>query len=303
MPSRWLYFTEPVLKIILPFLYVSVELYFDHSDGFQYLQCPKGTLYAGRFALSHINNWQHAATYPPLVISGIIDILGATLVPFPQGTGHVFLAASFAVQAFVMGTHKKHKPQDAMVHWLLFLAMLLCFLFVILELHAPKNPLPALGRGAAAIFLGAWLCVIGKIEFEQLPQWSEEYPGGVMLAPIYFVSVAVLVLCAVTALGLIMVAVRHLNIVPRVLLQPEENASLLNSGDSSHGRDSSTYLELTRRDAPQHDGSINKLLPLSAFETDSARHTTSSTTSSGGESPRSSRSFAFSTHHNPQDLV
>jgi hypothetical protein len=272
MPFQWFYYTEPILKIILALFYVSVELYLDHPDGFQYLHCPEGTQYTGRFALSHLNNWQHASTYPPIVLSGLIDLL-STRVPLPQGTGHVFLAVAFAVQSFVMGTHKKHYPQDQMVHWLLFLSMLLCFLFILLELNAPKNPLPALGRGAAAIFQGAWLCVIGKIEFDKLPQWSEEYSGGAMMAPVYFVTVWVGVLCAVTGLGLFMAAVRHSNLLPRVLL-PQENSDPTTSsfGVISHTRgkdlgkdDSSVYLELFCRDTSQHarhDESTN-LLPLS----------------------------------------
>ncbi|KAL4520062.1 hypothetical protein Ndes2526B_g01391 [Nannochloris sp. 'desiccata'] len=327
MPFRWLYYTEPILKIILPLFYVSVELYLDHPDGFQYLHCPEGTQFAGRFALSHLNNWQHASTYPPIVLSGLIDLL-STRVPLPQGTGHVFLAVAFAVQSFVMGTHQKHQPQDQMVHWLLFLSMSLCFLFILLELNAPKNPLPALGRGAAVIFQGAWLCVIGKIEFENLPQWSEEYSGGAMMAPIYFVTVWVVVLCAVTGLGLFMAAVQHFNLLPLALLSQGISDSVAsNFGVISHkegkdfGRDhSGGYLELSCCDTTQHarhDESTN-LLPLSirrspqplgeleCFETDSARHTTTSspcTSSSGNGSPRSSTSFAFPTHHSPEDRV
>jgi Family of unknown function (DUF716) len=322
MPS-WFRYTEPILKIILPILYVSVELYFDHSDGFQYLICPEGTLHAGRFALSHINNWQHASTYPPIVLSGIIDLLSIH-IPLPQGTGHVFLAVAFFIQAFIMGTHQKHQPQDQMVHWLLFLSMLLCFIFIILELHAPKNPLPALGRGAAAIFQGAWLCVIGKIEFEHLPQWEDdEYGGGAMLAPIYFVTVAVLVLCGVIVLGLLMAVLQQVNLVPRVLLA-EDNTDVLNfevssfhSGGKERNINGGRYLELSRRDTARHDDDeAIDLLPLSLrnkdppaaatnnelemFETDSARHTTASSTSSGAESPRQ---FSFPAHHSPQDIV
>ena len=337
MPFRWIRFTEPILKIILPILYVSVELYFDHPDGFQYLRCPEGPMYAGRFALSHITNWQHASTYPPVVLSGIVDLL-STHVPLPQGTGHVFLAVAFAVQAFVMGTHEKHLPQDKMVHWLLFVSMLLCFIFVVLELHAPKNPLPALGRGAAAIFQGAWLCVIGAIEFENLPQWTEEYSSGVMLAPVYFVTVAVLVLSAIVILGLFMAVLQSLNCVPRALLPV--NLETLDAATAASYDDidqyrrakqtgngvSGQYLELCRRDTAHGDD--DELLPLSAhtktstknypaaaqgmhldanaldaFENDSARHTKTSSVSSGQGSPRGQSSFAFAPHHNPQDLV
>jgi hypothetical protein len=307
MPSQWFYYTEPILKILLPLINVSFELYLDHPDGFQYLRCPEGKVHPGRFA--HVNNWQHACTYPPIVLSGLIDLL-STQVPLPQGTAHVFLAVAFLVQAFIMGTHKKQQPQDATVHRLLFSSMLLCFLFIVLELNALKNPLPALGRGAAAIFLGAWLCHIGKIEFENLPEWSEEYSGGTMMAPVYFVTFAMIVLCAVTVLGLLMAAMSRFNIVLRVLLFHDDDA---------HGGHQTRYLELARHDtAPQHAQQHNessKLLSLSikrnshAFETDSAQQnsasaspSSSSVAAAGGESssPRTT-SFAFPSH--PQDLV
>jgi len=151
--------------------------------------------------------------------------------------------------------------------------MLLCFLFILLELNAPRNPLPALGRGAAAIFLGAWLCVIGKIEFENLPQWSEDYSGGAMMAPVIFVTVWVVVLCAITGLGLFMAAVQHFNLLPLVLLpQKISNPTALSFGDTSNkgrkdfGKEhSGGYVELSCRDTTQparHDESTN-LLPLS----------------------------------------
>ena len=141
----------------------------------------------------------------------------------PQGTGHVFLAFGFAVQSFIMGTHKKHEAQDEMVHWLLCVSMIICFAFVLLELHAPRNPLPALGRGAAALFQGAWLCQIAKIEFEHLPQWEEEYGGGSMMAPVYFVTIAVLVIVAITVLALVMGGIHHLGIVPLFMLPSEDD--------------------------------------------------------------------------------
>lgn len=36
----------------------------------RYLYCPEGTKYAGRFAVTHMNNWQHTSSYPAFVVSG-----------------------------------------------------------------------------------------------------------------------------------------------------------------------------------------------------------------------------------------
>lgn len=58
----------------------------------RYLYCPEGTKYAGRFALSHLNNWQHAASYPAIVMSGLVD-MAARFVPLPAGTCQVGLPA------------------------------------------------------------------------------------------------------------------------------------------------------------------------------------------------------------------
>lgn len=35
MSNRWVKYLEPAIKVILPPIAVSIELYFDHPDGFQ----------------------------------------------------------------------------------------------------------------------------------------------------------------------------------------------------------------------------------------------------------------------------
>ena len=54
----------------------------------RYLYCPKGTKFEGRFAMTHMNNWQHTASYPGVVLSGLVDLL-ALVVPLPSGTSQV----------------------------------------------------------------------------------------------------------------------------------------------------------------------------------------------------------------------
>ena len=287
---------EPILKVILPPLAVSVELYFDHPDGFRYLRCPEGTVFAGRFAMSHANNWQHAATYPPVVLSGLVDLL-STRVPLPQGTGHAFLALAFFVQAFVMGTHQKHQSQDAMVHWLLFITMCMCFIAVLLELHAPRSPLAALTRGATALFQGAWMVQIAKIEFEHRPEWSEEYGGGAMMAPVYFVTIAVLCMGAIVVFGLVMGGAHRLGWV----LPPPPPPPVIDEDVSSMGRRGQYLPVYHHPPTHDHEGHVNRRahdgcsggdgggkvysggLPREeSFENDSAR---CSSENDGGSSP------------------
>lgn len=102
---------EPILKLVVPLVAVSMELYFDHPDGYRYLYCPAGTRHANRFALTHVNNWQHAAVYPAFLLAGAVDLL-SHWVALPPGSSHAVLAVAYAVMAFLMGTHEKHEPQD-----------------------------------------------------------------------------------------------------------------------------------------------------------------------------------------------
>lgn len=188
---RWLAFLEPAIKLLLPPVAVSIELYFDH-DAYRSLYCPKGTLYAGRFALTHMNNWQHTSTYPAFMLSGLVDIVSA-FMPLPPGLSHGFLALAVAAMSFIMGTHEKHRPMDAMAHWLLWVSMVLILAALVAEMVAPRQPAVGLGKAAAFVFQGAWLIQLGRMEFEDHPQWSEEYAGGAMMAPFAFVLIGVTV--------------------------------------------------------------------------------------------------------------
>lgn len=49
------------------------------------LTCPDG-----RFALTHVNNWQHAAVYPPFLLAGVLD-WAALGLPLPPGLQQVKL--------------------------------------------------------------------------------------------------------------------------------------------------------------------------------------------------------------------
>lgn len=261
---------EPIIKIILPPVAVSIELYFDHSDGYRYMICPPGTKFEGRFALTHINNWQHTVIYPSFVLSGIIDLV-STRVSLPRGTTHAFLATAFANMAFIMGTHEKHEAQDKMVHWLLFVSMVLCMLFVLLEMHTPRNPLPALGRAASTILQGAWLVQIAKIEFEDRVLWEEKYGAGAMIAPVYFVAIGVIVLTSMTALLAVMALVRSWNLVPSRMLDSEEYGEIIYSRLASTSDDPNGFGKYD----PEQKGllqMVGRNATVGSFGGDSAHH-------------------------------
>lgn len=48
------------------------------------LTCPDG-----RFAMTHMNNWQHASVYPGFFLAGALDWVGMVVVPLPQGLQQV----------------------------------------------------------------------------------------------------------------------------------------------------------------------------------------------------------------------
>ncbi|KDD77113.1 hypothetical protein H632_c17p5 [Helicosporidium sp. ATCC 50920] len=191
----WAPLAEPILKIAMPLFAVCMELYLDHHGQYRYLYCPPGSKWAGRFAMPHLHNWQHASSYPAVILSGVVDLLAHSL-PLPPGAPRAALGFSFGVMALLMGTHAKHEPLDAAVHWLLFVSMLAVTASLALEALLPRAPMVGVAKSAALILLGAWMWRIGAIMFEHRVQWSSDYMGGAMIAPAGYVWVAVLVSAA-----------------------------------------------------------------------------------------------------------
>lgn len=52
---------------------------------FRYLRCPPGTAKAGELDVTHMNSWSHATNYPPIILSGMVDLIHTFWVPLPQG--------------------------------------------------------------------------------------------------------------------------------------------------------------------------------------------------------------------------
>lgn len=233
MDTHYLRYFEPIIKIILPPIAVSIELYWDHPS-YRYLYCPEGTKFAGRFAMTHMNNWQHTSTYPAFVLAGIIDLLG-NLVELPPFMGHGALAIAFGVAAFMMGTHEKHDPMDKMGHWLLYVAMLLCLIFIIAEIAAPSKPILGFGKALAFIFHGAWLIQLGRMEFERHPQWSEAYSGGADLAPFAFCMIGVTIAFCATAFFALLSFLRDRHLVYLPLAETSDDSKCLEGRYSPMG--------------------------------------------------------------------
>jgi hypothetical protein len=50
------------------------------------LRCPAGSAKAGELDVAHMNSFSHATNYPPIILSGLVDLINAHWVPLPQGT-------------------------------------------------------------------------------------------------------------------------------------------------------------------------------------------------------------------------
>lgn len=88
--------------------------------------------------------------------------------------------------------------------------MLMCTIFILLELHAPKNPLPSFGKAASTLLLGAWMIQIAVAEFENHPEWSTEYDGGTIMAPTFFSMIFVFIMACMASLYILLYFVHSL---------------------------------------------------------------------------------------------
>lgn len=68
---------------------LSVEQGLD-IKGFWVCTCRTLTCKDGRFAMTHMNNWQHASVYPGFLLAAVLDWV-AMAVPLPPGMQQVSL--------------------------------------------------------------------------------------------------------------------------------------------------------------------------------------------------------------------
>ncbi|GIL88175.1 hypothetical protein Vretimale_14091 [Volvox reticuliferus] len=197
--------SESVCKTFLPMIVMSVELYFAHRGGWRTLICPAGTKREGHFYGPHMGNWQHAAMYPPFILSGFVDLMGEE-IELPPGTQQIFLFLAFFCESLLMGLHKKHTPLDIAVHSVLFYTMMATAVLILLEAMHPRNFLLSCGRITAMFVQGGWFVVAAHILFGHVPAWDED--GGQDMAPammvsVYFVAVIVAALMFMCAMYLV----------------------------------------------------------------------------------------------------
>jgi hypothetical protein len=220
-PARF-QLVEPVLKIILPCVALSMELFFDHLNEpspYQSLYCPKGTKQQGEFAGDNVNNWQHASSYPAVIVSGLVDVL-SNFVELPSGVTRAFSSLWIGIMSFLMFVHEKHEALDKMVHWLLAMSMFIAFVFQALEIYAEHSAVVSMGKAASTIFVGAWLVQIGRMMYTGAPEWSNETSRGIgaMMAPIFFCMIFLLICVCILVLYSILLALQRRNMVPKRLL-------------------------------------------------------------------------------------
>lgn len=199
-PQHWP--IEPSLKIAITLLGISGELWWGHPT-WRYMTCEEEGPRQGHFDVGHLNDWQHAAMYQFLLLSGVVDLL-ALRMDLPHGCQATFLGVSFLNQALLMGLHTKPDPLDALCHKLLTLLFLAVAVFVFMEMAFPRSLVVSLFRVVSMLALGQWLLVIahiiygnpkpdiGRFSFvdqPRFPQWQTAEPSDmtpVMFLPIVF---------------------------------------------------------------------------------------------------------------------
>jgi len=169
---------EPLLKCLAVPIGLSMELYFDSKEGFRSLYCSD----TGRFSQQYVHNYQHAASYPALLVSGLVDFLGMAVV-LPAGIQQVFLAMAFGIQGFLMLVHKKHRALDAEAHLLLGYSMAATAVAIVLELRSPHSFLLSAFRALSLCMQGVWLIAMGQMLFTGSKSWNDDYSGPAMMAP------------------------------------------------------------------------------------------------------------------------
>lgn len=264
---------EPILKVALPLIALSMELYLDHlSEGFQYLYCPKGTKHEGEFAGDNVNNWQHASSYPGVITSGVVDIISLSMVPLPRGVHRAFSALWIGIMSFLMFVHEKHEVLDKMVHWLLAVAMFIAFFFQSLEIYAPSSPVVSLGKATSTIFVGAWLIQIGRMMYTGAPQWTQSRGIGAMLAPVFFCMIFLSICISVLILFAVLSYFQRRNALPRIMISTvsdqEEDHSVL----PQHHRHVEAIRQKGIHSSMEMTDMVHLLPTERSFDSDSAHH-------------------------------
>lgn len=104
-----------------------------------------------------MNSWSHATNYPPIMLSGLVDLIHTRVLPLPKGVPQFFLSAAFGSSAFLMLSHTKGEPLDALLHQLLGYCMAAAAVAVLVQGFVGR------GQGGFALNAGKSLAVIMEV--------------------------------------------------------------------------------------------------------------------------------------------
>eukprot|EP00879_Flechtneria_rotunda_P026539 GHRR01028304.1.p1 GENE.GHRR01028304.1~~GHRR01028304.1.p1 ORF type:complete len:203 (+),score=66.65 GHRR01028304.1:453-1061(+) len=153
-----------------------------------------------------MNSWSHATNYPPLVLSGMVDLLHH-YSPLPAGIPHGFLSLGFGTSAFLMLAHTKPEPLDGLVHQLLGLCMAGVSVTVLASGIWPRSFAVGAAKSLMLMMEGCWFFAITHILFSGDVTWAASHPGDmtrIIFTPVLFAWIFIGLLCFMLAVFLMM---------------------------------------------------------------------------------------------------
>lgn len=273
-PSKRFQLVEPCLKIVFPLIALSMELYFDHLNEdrpYQSLYCPKGEKLEGEFAGDNVNNWQHASSYPAVIVSGCMDIL-SHYVELPSSITRAFSSLWIGIMAFLMFVHEKHEALDKVAHWLLAVSMLLAFVFQVLEIQHKKSIVVSMGKAVSTIFVGAWLIQVGVMMYTGRVEWDSETSRatGAMLAPIFFCMIYLTISVGVAILYVLFIGLQRRGLVPGAMVASCVDGVDRDAEDASHLHRVDRRGTHSKHKTAGYDVELGGLMTERSFDSDSA---------------------------------
>jgi hypothetical protein len=180
--GRWP--VEPVVKMLLPFIGMNLELWAGHVS-YRRMYDPA----TGHFEQGNIQDWQHAAMYSAFLVSGVVDLIGFYTSPgtLPAGTEHGFLGLSLLIEGLLFAFHLKGTLLDMRVHLILVMVVFLAAAVCFAEVAKPHSIVVSTVRAQLVMLQGLWFYQIAAILFKDNPAWDPTTHGSVMMVPFFFV--------------------------------------------------------------------------------------------------------------------
>ncbi|XP_018008123.1 transmembrane protein 45A [Hyalella azteca] len=159
-----------------------------------------------------ISNTHHMCMYFFYGLTALTHILMCRKHPIPADSDYAMFIVACIVKALLFQGHVNgREPINAQVHMFLVYAILLTTMFTLMELAAPRNVLPSLGRTFCILVQGYWFCTAGFILYPPsfMPTWDDHNRAQMALLPTLFV-VNIAVTC-VSALAINYVVASRVN--------------------------------------------------------------------------------------------